>query len=1021
MNSQKFKERYAQLNAAQKEAVDWIEGPVMVIAGPGTGKTELLTLRIANILLKTQISPENVLALTFTESGVASMRSRLFEIVGSPAYRVPIYTFHGFCNEIIRRFPEFFPRIVGSQNITEVEQVQIIARVLGNTEGIEKLRPSGDPNYYVHAVKKSISTLKREGISVSHFGELLAREKKDFEAIPDLRHEKGVHAGKMKGEYKREETIILKNEELLLIYRAYEEVLGKERLYDFDDMIMEVSRAAEESGDLLLMLQEEYQYVLIDEHQDTNRAQNTIVILLMGFHESPNVFVVGDMKQAIFRFQGASEANFKYFQDRYPNARIVVLGENYRSTQTILNAAWSIIRREKLSACAGHAERPVSVYECETPESEEFFIAEEIKKRIDGGTAPESIAVLYRDNRDGRSIARVLGKTGIPYAVFGEDDAFSDTEARKLLSLFRAVSEFGSEEFFIEALHADFLGIPPLAVYELAAFARKNRMTVFRALRDEEFLASLKEDSREAMQRVHGLFEKLVLFAKNETFFNFFDFAIRESGFLAHLIFLPDSILRMQSLSGIFDSAREFSARKDFFTLADFMSFISAVREHGIRVKAKSRTVSQNAVNLMTAHKSKGMEFDYVYIVGVADGHWGGRSVRDRLPLIPRVYSMLSLSAQAGESVERDENEDERRLFFVALTRARRHVTISFPRLGSDGSPVLPARFVNEMDSACVERKVTAEFDASFKKDKTKVFAEAIPQTCDVKTEEFVRALFDTYGLSVTALNNYLACPWRYFYMNLLRVPKVPEPHQFFGIAVHAALKDYFDTFAKREVGEEFVRESFSLRLRREDLPQREFNEYLARGIRALEGYVRSAAARPHVPGKNEFRIGRVMLGDIPLNGTIDRLEFIGGRKVSVVDYKTGAPKSRNEILGETKKSEASLDSRRRADARRGNMIRQLVFYKLLLSLHEGEKHDAVRGRIDFIEPTESGKWRSEEFELFSEDVEKLAEEVKGVVGEIRTLAFWGRYCGDEKCEFCAVRKMMSPVREAGLGSRSNK
>lgn len=1001
MTTEAFEKEYGRLNPAQREAVDTIEGPVMVVAGPGTGKTQILTLRIANILLKTQTSPENVLALTFTESGASAMRSRLFEIAGSPAYRVPVYTFHGFCNEIIRRFPEFFPRVVGGQNITEVEQAQILERLLSNTEGIEKLRPAGNPTHYLHAIRGRIGSLKREGISAEFFAELVRKERQDFDAIPDLYHEKGIHTGKMKGEHKRAEGMLKNNEELSLLYQAYEASLATEHLYDFEDMIMEVSRAAEESPDLLLMLQEEYQYILVDEYQDTNRAQNAVVSLLMNFHENPNLFVVGDMKQAIFRFQGASEANFAQFAESYPQAKRIVLTDNYRSTQMILDAAWSVIPKEKLSAKSGHEERPISVYECASPETEEFFVADMIEKKIAEGVKPESIAVFYRDNRDAKGISRALGKRGIPYMIQGEEDAFSDLEIRKLLAFFRAVEGFGSEELFVEALHADFLRIPPLAVYELLAYAKKHRMTVFHALEDHEFTGRLPEDSRNALLRAFGVFKRAAVKAKNESFFDFFDFAIRESGFLAHLTALPDSILRVESLVALFEAAREFAARKESFMLTDFIGFADSVRDHGIRIKRKTGLSRRDAVALMTAHKSKGMEFDYTYLIGVADGHWGGRGMREKLELIPRAYAVFS------ERAERDEEEDERRLFFVALTRARKHATITYPKAKADGTVLFPSRFLGEISPGCVERKTAEEFESNLSLHKEQLFAEGKVRVFDVKTREFVSELFDAHGLSVTALNNYLSCPWKYFYVNLLRIPRVQEPHQMFGTAVHAALRDFFDAKKTRDADAEFIKESFRLHLRRQELSERDFAEFFARGVTALTGYVAAHAGRIGIPGKNEFEIGKVMLPNpggeaIPLNGKIDRMEFLDdGGRVRVIDYKTGRPKSRNQILGGTKGSE-------------GDIFRQLAFYKLLLSLYDTGAYEAVSGVIDFVEPTESGKYRSEEFELAEKEVEALAEEVRKAAGEIRSLAFWNSFCGEESCEYCAIRKMMEGVSRGG-------
>jgi DNA helicase-2/ATP-dependent DNA helicase PcrA len=319
-----FDDYYAKLNTAQKLAVDTIEGPVMVVAGPGTGKTQILTLRIANILMQTQINPENILALTFTESGVLAMRKRLVQIIGTPGYRAQIHTFHSFCNDVIRQNPEDFENLISSESITEVEQIQILEEIVQTTK-LALLKPFGDPLYYVKHLLSAISDLKKEGITPTKLKKAIDDQEKDFGKIEDLYHEKGAYGpkvrddgtvtkGAMKGKYQDLQKDIAKNKELLIVFEKYQQSLRDKKQYDFNDMLLEVIAAFESNPDLLLRQQEYFQYILVDEHQDTNAAQNKIVELLCSYYEEPNLFVVGDEKQAIYRFQGASLENFLYFK-----------------------------------------------------------------------------------------------------------------------------------------------------------------------------------------------------------------------------------------------------------------------------------------------------------------------------------------------------------------------------------------------------------------------------------------------------------------------------------------------------------------------------------------------------------------------------------------------------------------------------------------------------------------------------------------------------------------------------------
>jgi DNA helicase II / ATP-dependent DNA helicase PcrA len=355
MVTKEFKKEYGRLNPEQKNAVDTIDGPVMVVAGPGTGKTQVLTLRIANILLKTDTAPENILALTFTDAASINMRRRLFGIIGAGAYRVRIETFHSFCNNVLASYPEAFPGIIGSSHITEVEAAGIIEDIIKNSS-LSLLRPWGDPFLYVGDIVKKIEELKREGLTAEKFEGIVKKAEKDFRNRDNIYHSKGAYKGKMKGEAVGELRKIEKNLELASIYKTYQETLAKKRFYDWSDMIMEVLKVLEGASsptslklrgtgasDLKLMLQEEHQYILVDEHQDTNSAQNKILELLCDFHKNPNIFIVGDEKQAIFRFQGASAENFLYFKKLYPKAKLIELWRNYRSTQKILDSANSLL------------------------------------------------------------------------------------------------------------------------------------------------------------------------------------------------------------------------------------------------------------------------------------------------------------------------------------------------------------------------------------------------------------------------------------------------------------------------------------------------------------------------------------------------------------------------------------------------------------------------------------------------------------------------------------------------------
>lgn len=992
-----FEAEMNRLNPAQRKAVETIEGPVMVVAGPGTGKTQVLTLRIANIIAKTDTAPDEILALTFTEAGVAAMRRRLLEIVGSRGYAVAVNTFHGFCNDIIKNYPEEFPRVIGANQITEVDQIAIIENLI-RAGGYKELKPFGDPLYYVRAILASVNKLKREGVSPDDFTAAITSEREAFEENDDRFHRSGPHAGKMKGKYIDLLRDIKKNEELSGVYREYEAALQAARLYDFSDMIMEVLSVLRKKSDLLLTLQEKYQYVLVDEHQDTNNAQNRVLELLMSFHPNPNIFVVGDEKQAIFRFQGASLENFLHFKKLYPGAILIALEENYRSSQTILDSASAVLAGPvSLKSRAGHEEKPIRLLALARPEVELHFLAKDIEEKMSAGAAPESIAVLYRDNRDALPIIRILEKRGIPFSVESDQNVLDDPEIKKLVAVLRGIERFGADEYFLECLHVDFFGIPPLDVWRLASVAARERQSVVALSARAENLPGLELAAPEKIAALYRLFSSWKTLSKNRGAIDAFEAVVRESGFLAHILNSGRGMEAMQKLGMIFDEVKSLVERHKSARLKDFLEYLDSLERHEILVKRVSSTYLTHRVRLMTAHRSKGQEFDYVYIVNCYDGHWGNKRRAELLKLPAQVFSLV------GTSVGAADDDDERRLFYVALTRARKEVVISYAKESASRREQLPAKFIGEIKPEIMHVVDGAPYEADFERNKDILFAPPRPSGVSIADRDFVRALFLERGLAVTALNNYLNCPWEYFYVNLLRIPKSPTKHQMYGTAVHAALKDFFDAAKERGFDKDLLLNAFKGYLSREPLSEPDFDEAAKKGAAALSGYFGAYAGVRKANVLTELSVpGVILTPEIRLTGKLDKIEFLDdGRSVNVVDYKTGRPKTRAEIEGRTKNSDGAIK-------------RQLTFYNLLLNMHDGGRYRMVSGEIDFVEPDERGRYRKENFIVELDEIVELDGLIRKVAGEIINLEFWERRCGREGCDFCALREMMASGGKLG-------
>lgn len=1013
MSNITFEDSYKKLNKAQLEAVDSIEGPVMVVAGPGTGKTQVLTLRIGNILKKTDTKPENILAITFTDAGVTAMRKRLADLIGTRAYQVNITTFHSFCQNVISENPEHFSKIVGSKPSNEVDQITIIEKIIDRKvkdHSLELLSPFGDRYYYVRDILSSINELKREGIDEELFLDLVKREQEAFELLQDKFHTKGPHKGKMKGEYQKVEKKIKKNSELSLIYKTYQEDLAKNKIYDYSDMIMEVLKSLQTDESLLLILQEKYQYFLVDEHQDTNNAQNKILELLASYHAPrPNLFIVGDDKQAIFRFQGASLENFYYFRTLYPEAKLIALTDNYRSTQNILDASGSLLSSGDVSLMSQLKKDKnaslVHLYTFETTWAEIFFVIKDIKRRIEEGVEPSEIAILYRNNSDAKEFASLAQALNVPFVIESDLDLFSEFDIKRLLLILRALREHEHGVSLSYVLHQDLFKFSPLDVYRVIRKAdnikihgSEKRLGLWEIISDKKLLSDAGVTEIDKFLNFSTMFSNLVTRSHNSDLMSFIPEVIRDTGMLEDILSSANQEDRLDVINSLIDEIKLLIESNPKATLDDFFAYVDTINKHNLFIKKRRSRIPTGKVRMMTVHRSKGLEFEYVYIVNCYSSHFGGRRDIERLPLLDSVYD-LSIKKENLEGVIPDTlgdgDSDDRRLLYVALTRAKYWVCITYSKTSPDGKDQLPSPFLFEIDKNLIEELNTEKFENEAKLNKEILLKEVSLNKATKIDKDFVNDLFNKNGLSVSALNNYLACPWKYFYRNLVRIPQAPEKYLSYGTAIHSALQKFFDSLKEDDVGKEFLIDSFKYALSKQPIEESEYQEVLEKGNKALSGWYDTYSSTFEVNTMSEFRINGVILGDnIRLTGVLDKLEFIDGDIVNVVDYKTGKPKSRNELTGENKNSN-------------GDYYRQLVFYKLLLKYFNDGKYNMQSGVIDFIEPSENGKYHKEVFEISDEEVKELENLIIKISNEILSLSFWDKKCEEKDCEFCRLREMV--------------
>ncbi len=979
-----FEAAYKTLNAEQKLAVDSIDGPVFVIAGPGTGKTQVLTLRIANILLKTDTPPDAILALTFTESAASEMRERLARVIGSTAWRVRIHTFHGFAESLITRFPDQFPRIIGSEIATDADRAELLEKVILETD-VKHLRPYGDPMYYHYPVARAISTMKRENVTPDVLETRLDEEQKAFDALPDKIHEKGKYAGKMKGEFEGLQKKLEKTGDLLALYRAYEEGLTERKRYDFEDLILEVVRALGDDESFRKQVQESLLYILADEHQDANRAQNALLELTSDFHESPNLFIVGDEKQAIYRFQGADLDNVQYFRQRYEGTRVIALVENYRSSQSILDTALSLITmspderlsRVPLIARAGHAERPITVRSSPTPASELETLASDIRSDIEEGVAPGDIAVLVRRNRDVAEVAEGLAKRGIAVAASGEGNALHNRYVLALLRLLR-VTAAPRDEHLLGVLTLPAFPLASADVWRVMQEAKRERISALEVLRSPERLAAAKISSEEAALALGALIEKLVRLASVERPAVVAEEALRLSGLLPRMLAAHDRAESLASVRALLSMFEDLARREHDALLPRALALVDLYEERGMTLSGRVFE-DETRVKVMTAHKAKGREFSQVFIPRATESAWSTRARPEHFHL----PDILSGSAEL---------EDERRLFYVAITRAKEHATISYSQTRGEGRADAPTSLLEDLASELLIRvEGDPEKEDPLESEQPLPILRTEASEDDLAT---LKAAFLAQGISPTALNNYLECPWHYFYVNLLRIPEAENKYMLYGTAIHAALKRYADGRNEGEdIGIEGLESVFIRAIDRSPLTETDIRDLRTKGKRALSGWWEQR--RDTWPERTEAEQGveaylTLDTGEqLLLRGALDRLDPLGSG-VRVIDYKTGKARSRNDIMGNTKEGD-------------GNYYRQLTFYKLLLARTEAARI-MIEGVLEFVEPDDKDRIRTEAFEITDAEVAELEGVIRKAAGEILTLAFWNDPCDESECSWCTMR-----------------
>lgn len=987
MLNKKFLTEYNKLNPKQKEAVDTIEGPVMIIAGPGTGKTQIIAMRIANILIKAQVNPSNILALTFTNSGAYAMRKRLLDIVGPSSYAVSIDTFHSFCNEIINTFPEKFLTARRLNQLTDLEQILLVQEILDKNH-FSYLKPFKSPYHYQKSILSSINKLKQENVTPENFKAIITKEIKSFDSINDLYHEKGTYKGEMKGQYKAQLEGLKRNDELSVIYEKYQKNLADVGKYDYADMILFVLDAFGKDVDILSYYQEKYQYILVDEYQDTNTSQNEIARLLGDFYDNPNIFVVGDDEQSIFRFQGASLENILSFSKTYSDAKIIVLKENYRSSQGILDLSRALISQNKNQIfnrlniskklkSQKNVKGQISLAEFSSKENENYFVAREIETLIKKETDPNEIAVLYKEHRDVENLVEMLAKLNIPYRLEIGGNILEDEEIKKVLNILRAMDfRTTNDSLLFEVMHYPFFNLLPIDIFKITRHASESYKKVL-----DIISGNLKQLGLKKPKLVQKFFETLLNlenFSKNNTFTSTFEHIINSTGYLDYLLKLPDSVHHLNRLQILFSEIKKINTHQKSLNIKSFLKYLDDLTENDLVIKDTEVESDFSGVNLMTAHKAKGLEFENVFLIKLIDKHWGNKTKRELIKLPSGILSIQNNQDDLND-------EEERRLFYVGLTRAKKNIYLTYATNYGEADVsrfTIPSKFLTELPIKNLIKLDTAKLEKDFSNKLELSFAEKIWRP-GKELKDFIKSIIKKFSLSATSFNSYITCPRQFFLDHIIRVPKAKDFNQSYGTAVHKALENLFliqirDGKIPSKLN--FIH-FFVKALDDEILTSTEYERAKHDGAEVLEKYYEyhkdeMTRKGPPISCEYNFKSHNVHFGAVPITGKIDKIEMIDsiGNFVRIVDYKTSKPKTINELLGQTKNADKSY-------------LYQAFFYKLLAEVDPLFKWKIKEIEFDFIQP-DKGKFKKVKIPIDEKEYEKFKELILKTYSDIIKMDF---------------------------------
>lgn len=938
-----------KLNKEQQEAIKHKAGPLLIIAGAGTGKTTVITERIKYLILSKLAKPDEILALTFTEKAAREMEERVDVAMPYGYTQMWISTFHSFCDRILRREALHIGLDPRYKLMGEAETIQLIRNNLFKLD-LNYFRPLGNPNKFIGGMLQHFSRLQDEDVAPNQYLDWVKKQKK-------------------KAKSKEEKLDVAKWEELAKAFKTYDELKVREGLMDYGDLIIKTLKLFRERKNILKDYQKQFKYLLIDEFQDTNFAQNELAVLLSGLKK--NITVVGDDDQSIYRFRGAAVSNIIQFRKNFPRAKVVVLTKNYRSTQEILDKSYALIQHNNpdrlepvekidkhlISQVAKDGEE-IKFLHLDRVENEADAVAKKIQELIkEENYEFRDFAVLVRANNHAEPFVRAFQRHGIPSQFLGPGRLFRQPEVVDLISYLKVLYNFEDSVALFRLLSIEYFDIPARDLAAIGNYARRLRISLFEACEKADAIYVSKE-TKEKVKKILEIINKHLKLARRETAGQLLYYFLEDTGLLQKLL-SPDSAdtqKKAANISKFFDRLKTYEVDHQDATIPAVVDWIELSSELGESpLAADTDWTDINAVNILTAHSAKGLEFPVVFLVNLVAQRFPTTERREQIP-IPD--SLIKELLPVGDY----HIEEERRLFYVGMTRAKDLLFFSAADYYGEGkrekriSPFVVETLGDEIVSSEVMSSQQLSFlDYAMPKEQLAISNQPLAIHVDY--------------LSYSQIETFKTCPLHYKLKYILGIPTPPSASQSFGTSIHITLKKFFDLVASGQKPNEkliykclednWVKEGY--------LDRTHEKKFFQKGKIYLSGFLKEGFDPKNLPEVMEQMFTVPIISKdkkqyLRVGGKIDRLDVFLDGSVEIVDYKTGA----------------TIPSQKEVD---NNL--QLSFYALAAtSIPDkpfGRKPENVKLSLYFLDEQEklSTTRTAEELEKAKEEIFKIKEDIE--------------------------------------------